>query len=104
MSRKYHSFDAADEGRVKDRVVLKEPLRTDDVRCGKEKRSRTLISGECRINRSIFLTFPEAAEFYSIGLITFRNIAKDSGAIKAVGRRKWINTNLFERYLEQFRI
>lgn len=103
MSRKYHAFYEAAACGEQNKHLLKEPLRTNAAGYVKEKKRRPDISRECRINRTIFLTLPEAAEFYSIGLTTLREITKKSGSIKTIGRRKWINTNIFDQYLEQFR-
>lgn len=104
MSRKYYAYADSTAERHYSRNMQREPLRTDASDSNRKMRCRPKWINDCRINRTIYLTLEEAAEFYSIGLTSLRSIAKDSGAIKNVGRRKWINTNAFDRYLEQFRI
>lgn len=104
MSRKYYAYaDSTAEG-DRGEKIQREPLKTNSSDSGRKKRCRPKWINDCRINRTIYLTFEEAAEFYSIGLSSLRSIAKDSGAIKAVGNRKWVNTNKFDQYLEQFRV
>lgn len=39
-----------------------------------------------------------------MGVNTFRNLANDAGAVYKVGKLVLINTEVFEQYLETFRV
>ena len=49
-----------------------------------------------------FLRLDEGAALYSIGLNTFRDIARDAGAIYRVKRIVLVNTELIDEFLETF--
>ncbi len=50
-----------------------------------------------------FVRLDEGAALYSIGLNTFRDIARDAGAIYRVKRIVLVNTQLIDEFLETFR-
>lgn len=54
--------------------------------------------------RKKFVTYKEAAELYSIGLTKVQEYAKIAGATYKMGNKVLINTDIFEAYIEQFRI
>lgn len=51
-----------------------------------------------------FVTYKEAAKLYSMGLTRLQEHAKMSGATYKLGNKVLVNTEIFEAYLEQFRI
>lgn len=51
-----------------------------------------------------FVSQREGSELYSMGLNTFRKLANDSGAVYRIGRMVLVNTEVFEEYLETFRV
>lgn len=60
-----------------------------------------------RNSRSIskkFVRYKEGAEIYSMSQSKFEEIAKDAKAIYKVGKVVLINTEIFEKYLETFRL
>lgn len=50
-----------------------------------------------------FVRLDEGAALYSIGLNTFRDIARDAGAIYRVKRIVLVNTQMIDEFLETFR-
>lgn len=54
--------------------------------------------------RKRFVTYKEAAELYSMGLTRIQEHAKIAGATYKMGNKVLVNTDIFEAYLEQFRI
>ena len=54
--------------------------------------------------RKKFVTYKEAAELYSMGLTRLQEHAKLAGATYKMGNKVLINTEIFELYLEQFRV
>lgn len=54
--------------------------------------------------RKKFVTYREAAELYSIGLTKVQEYAKIAGATYKMGNKVLVNTDIFEAYIEQFRI
>ena len=59
---------------------------------------------EMKIVAKKFVSQKEGAELYSMGVNTFRNLANDAGAVYKVGKLVLINTEVFELYLETFRV
>lgn len=49
-----------------------------------------------------FVGLQEGAEYYSLGLHTFRDLAEDAGAVYHVKRRVLVNTEIFEEFMEMF--
>ena len=56
-------------------------------------------SGEKR-----FVHYQEGAELYSMGLRTFEQIAKEAGAIYKIRRLVLVNLDIFDEYLDTFRM
>lgn len=54
--------------------------------------------------RKRFVTYKEAAELYSMGLARIQEHTKMAGATYKMGNKVLVNTDIFEAYLEQYRI
>ena len=54
--------------------------------------------------RKRFVTYKEAAELQSMGLTRIQEHTKMSGATYKMGNKVLVNTDIFEAYLEQYRI
>ncbi len=59
---------------------------------------------EKHINRKRFVRYKEGAEMYSMCQSKFEQIAKDAKAIYKVDKLVLVNCDIFEEYLETFRI
>lgn len=57
-----------------------------------------------KINRKRFVRYKEGAEMYSMGLTKFQELAKQANAIYKVNKLVLVNCDIFEQYLETFRI
>ena len=68
------------------------------------------MQGQKKVNlsdskvRKRFVTYKEASELYSMGLTRIQEHAKSAGATYKMGNKVLINTDIFDAYLEQFRI
>ena len=51
-----------------------------------------------------FVRYQEGAELYSIGLIKFQELAKETKAVYKIDKVALVNCEIFEKYLETFRI
>ena len=51
-----------------------------------------------------FVRYKEGAEIYGISQSLFERLAKQAGAIYKIGRAVLVNCEIFETYLETFRI
>lgn len=71
---------------------------------GKMMQSREEWNVESRVNRKKFVRYKEGAELYSISQSKFERLAKDAKAIYKVDKVVLVNCELFEKYLETFRI
>ncbi len=54
--------------------------------------------------RKRFVRYKEGAQLYSLSQSTFERRAKDAKAIYKMGKIALVNTEIFERYLESFRV
>ena len=54
--------------------------------------------------RKRFVTYKEAAALYSMGMNRIQEHAKLAGATYKMANKVLVNTDIFEAYLEQFRI
>lgn len=63
-------------------------------------------SGERSIDlkQKKFVSYSEGAELYSMCQTKFEKMAKDAGAVYKLDKRVLVNTNIFEEYLEGFRL
>ena len=51
-----------------------------------------------------FVRYQEGAEKYSLGLTKFQELAKEAKAVYKIDKVALVNCEIFERYLESFRI
>ena len=51
-----------------------------------------------------FVRYNEGAELYSMSLSKFQRMAKDAGAIYKINKLVLVNTEIFDEYLESFRL
>ncbi len=51
-----------------------------------------------------FVRYPEGAERYSLGLTKFQELAKEAKAVYKVDKVALVNCEIFEKYLESFRV
>ena len=51
-----------------------------------------------------FVSYKEGAELYSMSQPKFEQLAKDAGAIYKLNKLVLVNVDIFEEYLESFRI
>ena len=56
------------------------------------------------VNRKKFVRYKEGAELYSMCQSKFERMAKDAKAIYKVDKLVLVNCDLFEAYLETFRL
>lgn len=54
--------------------------------------------------KKIFVRYKEGAEMYSMCQKTFEMRAKEAGAVYKVGKTVLVNCDIFEKYLELFRL
>lgn len=59
---------------------------------------------DTKVNRKKFVRYKEGAELYSISQSKFEELAKDAKATYKVDKVVLVNCELFEKYLETFRI
>jgi hypothetical protein len=74
-----------------------------------KKRKGTDVMGEdafknSRVMAKNYVRIEEGAELYSLGMDTFRRLAEEGGAIYKIGKIVLVNTELFEKNLENYRI
>ena len=51
-----------------------------------------------------FVRYKEGAEMYSMGMNKFQTLAKDAGAILKIDRMVLVDLDVFDQYLESFRV
>lgn len=51
-----------------------------------------------------FVRYKEGAEIYSMSLRKFQDLAKDAGAIYKVGKMVLVNCEIFDQYMETFKL
>ena len=54
--------------------------------------------------KKIFVRYKEGAEMYSMCQKTFEMRAKEAGVVYKVGKAVLVNCEIFEKYLELFRL
>ncbi len=70
----------------------------------KAVQKRRIALMESKVNRKKFVRYKEGAELYSICQSKFEKLAKEAKAIYKVDKVVLVNCELFEKYLETFRI
>lgn len=56
------------------------------------------------VSKKRLVRYKEGAEMYSMGMNKFQTLAKDAGAVLKIGRMVLVDLDVFERYLESFRV
>lgn len=56
------------------------------------------------VNKKRLVRYKEGAEMYSIGMNKFQQLAKDAGAILKIDRIVLVDLDIFDKYLESFRV
>lgn len=51
-----------------------------------------------------FIRYADGAKMYHIGISKFQQLAKDAKACYKIGQTVLVNTEILDKYLEQFRI
>lgn len=64
----------------------------------KEKMEKLMVG-----HRKKFVRYDEGAAIYSMGINTFKQLAKDAGAIYRIRGIVLVNTELVDEFLENFR-
>lgn len=57
-----------------------------------------------KMNGKKFVRYQKGAEKYSLGLTKFQELAKEAKAVYKIDKVTLVNCEIFERYLESFRI
>ena len=56
------------------------------------------------VRKKRLVRYKEGAEMYSMGMNKFQTLAKDAGAVLKIDRMVLVDLDVFERYLESFRV
>ena len=56
------------------------------------------------VSKKRLVRYKEGAEMYSMGMNKFQTLAKDTGAVLKIDRMVLVDLDVFERYLESFRV
>lgn len=83
-----------DNGKI---TALYERLSRDDDLTGD---SNSMVKS----GKKKFVRYQEGAELYSMGLHTFEELAREAGAIYKIRRVVLVNLEIFEEYLDTFRM
>lgn len=51
-----------------------------------------------------FVLYQEGADIYSMSVRKFQDLAKDAGAIYKVGKMALVNCEIFDQYMETFKL
>lgn len=57
-----------------------------------------------KVEKKRLVRYKEGAEMYSMGMNKFQTLAKDAGAILKVDRMVLVDLDIFDQYLETFRV
>ena len=56
------------------------------------------------INKKRLVRYKDGAEMYSMGMNKFQSLTKDAGAILKIDRMVLVDLDIFDQYLESFRV
>ena len=56
------------------------------------------------VSKKRLVRYKEGAEMYSMGMNKFQTLAKDAGAILKIDRMVLVDLDIFDQYLETFRV
>ena len=59
---------------------------------------------DMKVMNKKFVTLKEGVALYSMSHENFRNIAEEAGALYKINRKVLVNVEVFEEYLESFRV
>ena len=57
-----------------------------------------------KLEKKRLVRYKEGAEMYSMGMNKFQTLAKDAGAILKIDRMVLVDLDIFDQYLETFRV
>ena len=57
-----------------------------------------------KVEKKRLVRHKEGAEMYSMGMNKFQTLAKDAGAILKIDRMVLVDLDIFDQYLETFRV
>lgn len=57
-----------------------------------------------KVEKKRLVRYKEGAEMYSMGMNKFQKLAKDAGAILKIDRMVLVDLDIFDQYLETFRV
>ena len=57
-----------------------------------------------KVDKKRLVRYKEGAEMYSMGMNKFQTLAKDAGAILKIDRMVLVDLDIFDQYLETFRV
>lgn len=57
-----------------------------------------------KVKKKRLVRYKEGAEMYSMGMNKFQTLAKDAGAILKIYRMVLVDLDIFDQYLETFRV
>ena len=57
-----------------------------------------------KMEKKRLVRYKEGAEMYSMGMNKFQTLAKDAGAILKIDRMVLVDLDIFDQYLETFRV
>ena len=57
-----------------------------------------------KVEKKRLVRYKEGAEMYSMGMNKFQTLAKDAGAILKIDRMVLVDLDIFDKYLETFRV
>ena len=57
-----------------------------------------------KVEKKRLVRYKEGAEMYSMGMNKFQTLAKDAGAILTIDRMVLVDLDIFDQYLETFRV
>ena len=57
-----------------------------------------------KVEKKRLVRYKEGAEMYSMGMNKFQTLAKDAGAILKIDRMVLVDLDIFDQFLETFRV
>lgn len=57
-----------------------------------------------KVEKKRLVRYKEGAEMFSMGMNKFQTLAKDAGAILKIDRMVLVDLDIFDQYLETFRV
>lgn len=57
-----------------------------------------------KVEKKRLVRYKEGAEMYSMGMNKFQTLANDAGAILKIDRMVLVDLDIFDQYLETFRV